>query len=451
MASMARGSFCAPTSWMRAVVCCPVFTSFARTLRMPSASISKVTAMWVSPRPAAGMPESRTSPRKVFSAKRLLSPCATRTCTVVCRAIAVVKERVRSHGTGVFASMRTSQKPPDRLDAQAERGHVDEQRRGTRRGRGGGTGATGDAAGAPPRQGWRPDARGRAPAEVGHGSSARPLGRSVSGTSKTSGFAACGPGETRAVAATRAPHVSASGAGAGGGAAGGAVAWAAAAAARPRAAGQARPSSPVPAPPAAPGRPTPRRCAGAPSARRFLLRAIEQRRLDGRSESDDLVGVDPHDGRSAEELLDLARDHRHARRATDQDDAIEIARRDAGRIERLLADAERALDERQRRPLELRARHAEGPGNSRAAIAGHQVVHAEGVLVARRKLVLHLLREDPQPGERLRLHARIEAMLLQQVVGHALGHDHVDIVAAERAYPRRWRAPRTRCPRGRAG
>ena len=89
--------------------------------------------------------------------------------------------------------------------------------------------------------------------------------------------------------------------------------------------------------------------------------AIEQRRLDGRPESDDLVRVDAHDRRSPEELLDLARHHGHPRRAADQDDAIELPRGGAGRVERLLADAERPLDERQRRPLELGARHPEAP------------------------------------------------------------------------------------------
>ena len=53
---------------------------------------------------------------------------------------------------------------------------------------------------------------------------------------------------------------------------------------------------------------------------RWLAGPVEQGSLDGRAERDDLVGVDPHDRRATEELLDLARHHRHARRAAHEDD-----------------------------------------------------------------------------------------------------------------------------------
>jgi glutathione peroxidase len=59
----------------------PVPASRARTWRMPSASISKVTEISTSPRSPSRRPESSTSPSCVFSEKRPLSPCATRTRT----------------------------------------------------------------------------------------------------------------------------------------------------------------------------------------------------------------------------------------------------------------------------------------------------------------------------------------------------------------------------------
>ncbi len=64
-------------------------------------------------------------------------------------------------------------------------------------------------------------------------------------------------------------------------------------------------------------------------------------------------------GCRAEELLDAAPHEGDARRPADEDDLVELAHRELRDRERLLADGERALDERRREHVELVARHPE--------------------------------------------------------------------------------------------
>jgi hypothetical protein len=52
----------------------PVVLSAAETLRMPLASMSKVTSTWGTPRGAGGMPESSNLPRRLLSFVRARSP-----------------------------------------------------------------------------------------------------------------------------------------------------------------------------------------------------------------------------------------------------------------------------------------------------------------------------------------------------------------------------------------
>src|SRR5262249_30802582 len=60
----------------------------------------------------------------------------------------------------------------------------------------------------------------------------------------------------------------------------------------------------------------------------------------------------------AEELLDLAADERNTRRATDEDDLVDLRRRQLGVGQRLAHGPERPLDNRRDERLEFRARES---------------------------------------------------------------------------------------------
>src|SRR5262249_10093873 len=94
----------APRTWMRAWVARPVFTSRARTCRMPSVSTVKVTSISASPRGRAGMPSSVRVPSGAFSANLRDSPWHTWMTTSVWLSCEATKTRWRSTGIGVFFS-----------------------------------------------------------------------------------------------------------------------------------------------------------------------------------------------------------------------------------------------------------------------------------------------------------------------------------------------------------
>ncbi|EIM97742.1 NAD-specific glutamate dehydrogenase [Paraburkholderia hospita] len=74
--------------------------------------------------------------------------------------------------------------------------------------------------------------------------------------------------------------------------------------------------------------------------------AREQVGLDRRAERDDLIWIEIGQRRLAEKVFDRAADHRHARRAADEHDAVDIGRRQLRVAQRLFRRAERALNQR---------------------------------------------------------------------------------------------------------
>src|SRR5262249_45950318 len=73
----------APSTWMRACVRRCVFRSRARTLRIPSESMVKLTSIAASPRGRGGMPSSVSVPSGALSANRRDSPWHTWMITMV--------------------------------------------------------------------------------------------------------------------------------------------------------------------------------------------------------------------------------------------------------------------------------------------------------------------------------------------------------------------------------
>ena len=86
-------------------------------------------------------------------------------------------------------------------------------------------------------------------------------------------------------------------------------------------------------------------------------------RLDRRAERDDLVRVEIRERRLAEVVFDRAANHRHARRAADQHDALDVGRRDFRVAQRLARRRQRARHERfgERRELRLADRDVDPP------------------------------------------------------------------------------------------
>ena len=86
------------------------------------------------------------------------------------------------------------------------------------------------------------------------------------------------------------------------------------------------------------------------------LVAAERGALERRAGGDDLVRVHALVRLLAEELLHRLLHRGHARHAADEDDVVDVVRRELRVVERLLAGLERPLDEVAREQLELRAR-----------------------------------------------------------------------------------------------
>ena len=171
-----------------------------------------------------------------------------------------------------------------------------------------------------------------------------------------------------------------------------------------------------------------RRRRDAPAARDLRQRS----RLDGRADRDDLVGVDAVEGRGAEELLDPAPHQRDARRPADQDDLVELAHRQLRDRQRLLADGERALDERGRRAC--RARRASSPKSRSRCAPPVPNATSRSLICARgfaERSIFSVLGRGAEALERLRVDARVVTVRVQERLGHSLGDRHVEVVAAE--------------------
>ena len=171
----------------------------------------------------------------------------------------------------------------------------------------------------------------------------------------------------------------------------------------------------------------PRRSGDAPAARRVR----EGRGLDRRADRHDLVGVHPVERRGAEKGLDAPTNDRHPRRASDEDRPVELARREPRQGEGVLGHLEGALEERFGHPLELGAREAEGEIEVRASHAKGDFAEVDLRLLLRGERHLHLLGRLPEALERLAIAPRIEAVLDEEAVGHAVGDGVVDVVASE--------------------
>eukprot|EP00123_Amoebidium_parasiticum_P000991 comp11954_c0_seq1/m.6632 comp11954_c0_seq1/g.6632 ORF comp11954_c0_seq1/g.6632 comp11954_c0_seq1/m.6632 type:complete len:148 (+) comp11954_c0_seq1:869-1312(+) len=106
----------------------PVLLSMADTLRIPLASMSKVTSIWGTPRGAGGMPVSSNLPRRLLSLVMARSPSYTWISTPGWLSAYVVKVCVCLVGTVVLRLMRGVITPPA-VSIPRDRGATSSSRR----------------------------------------------------------------------------------------------------------------------------------------------------------------------------------------------------------------------------------------------------------------------------------------------------------------------------------
>ncbi len=163
------------------------------------------------------------------------------------------------------------------------------------------------------------------------------------------------------------------------------------------------------------------------------LRAGERGGLDRGADGDDLVRVHAVHGLLGEGLLHAPPHERDAGAAADEDDVVEGVVLEARELERVVAHAEAAVDERHRDLLELRAAHDERDVDRPAARAVAELLELDAHVVLLGERDLHLLGGGAQALHDLHVGARVEAGLLDDVERDAVGDELVDVVAAEEA------------------
>ena len=105
----------------------PVPRSLAETFMMPLASMSKVTSICGTPRGAGGMPTRWKTPIVLLSRAISRSPWSTLISTDVWLSPAVEKVSLFLVGIVVLRSISLRRHAAERLDAERERRHVEQQ------------------------------------------------------------------------------------------------------------------------------------------------------------------------------------------------------------------------------------------------------------------------------------------------------------------------------------
>src|SRR2546425_10096936 len=159
--------------------------------------------------------------------------------------------------------------------------------------------------------------------------------------------------------------------------------------------------------------------------------ALEHAGLDRRADRDDLVRVHALVRLLAvEQLAHRPDDRRHPRHAADEDDLVDLVRRDAGVGEALLHRADRLLDEVADELFELapRERHDEVLRTRRVGGDERQV---DLRLLGRAELDLRLLRGLLEPLERHAVALEVDALVLLELLDEPVHDPLVEVVAAE--------------------
>ncbi|EMA19762.1 NAD-specific glutamate dehydrogenase [Haloarcula amylolytica JCM 13557] len=162
--------------------------------------------------------------------------------------------------------------------------------------------------------------------------------------------------------------------------------------------------------------------------------AAQDAGLDGRAQRDGLVGVDVLLRLLPGHLLDLVLHLGHPRRATDENDLVDVAFGVFSVGKRLLRRADGALDEVLGEGLELRARDLLFEVQ-RPVVRGRDEREVDAGLLARGEFYLGFLGGFGQPLEGLPVVAEVDAVFGLELVGEVVDDGVVPVVATEVVVP----------------
>ena len=158
--------------------------------------------------------------------------------------------------------------------------------------------------------------------------------------------------------------------------------------------------------------------------------ALQHAALDRGADCDDLVRVDALVRLLADQLLHLRLHRRHAGHAADEHDVVDLRGVEAGVGERLLRRRDRALEQRVRELLELRAGELQVEV-LRAVLRRGDERQVDLRRHRRRQLDLRLLRRLVQPLQRHRVGAQVDPLVALELGDHPVDDRLVEVVAAE--------------------
>ena len=158
--------------------------------------------------------------------------------------------------------------------------------------------------------------------------------------------------------------------------------------------------------------------------------ALQDASLNRRADGHYLVRVDALVRLLAEVLLHRLLDFRHARLAADEDDLVHLVGRDTGVRQRLLAGAERVLDEIADELLQLRPRQRDVQVLGAGGVRRHER-QVDVRLQHARKLDLGFLRAFAQPLEGHWVLLQVDALVFLELLDQPIDDALVEVVAAE--------------------
>jgi len=158
--------------------------------------------------------------------------------------------------------------------------------------------------------------------------------------------------------------------------------------------------------------------------------ALQHARLDRGADRDDFIGVHAGVRFLAEEILHDFADARHARHAADEYDFVDLARRNAGVLDRLLAGFERALDQLFDQLFEVRTGDRLDQMLRPVGVGGDEGQVDLGRR-GRRQLDLRLFGGFLQPLQCQLVTAQVDAFVLLEAVGEIFDDLAVEIFTAQ--------------------
>ena len=165
---------------------------------------------------------------------------------------------------------------------------------------------------------------------------------------------------------------------------------------------------------------------------RVLDLADQRGRVDRGAHRDDLVRIDVGAGLALEIMRHGLADHRQPGRPAHQDHTVEIAHREVGLLERLVADLEGPQDQVLHEHSELGAGELAREPHRLAVLADQHRRDLDQDFVVDRELLLGVLAGELQLLEGVGIVAGIDLVAADEIVGEQVEDAIVEIIAAEK-------------------